>query len=66
MQVVRAHIVRGEARTLDEIPSASSLPAINNMIYVLKKDGKSRYLMLLTFTTYVNVGVCLPYAVYFV
>ncbi|CAG5120492.1 unnamed protein product, partial [Candidula unifasciata] len=39
-QVVRAHIVKDESRTLDEIPSGSMLPAINNFIYVLRKDGK--------------------------
>ncbi|CAG5114897.1 unnamed protein product, partial [Candidula unifasciata] len=39
-KVMRAHIVKGETRTLDEISSGSALPAINNVIYVLKKDKK--------------------------
>ncbi|KAH9491607.1 hypothetical protein Btru_031022 [Bulinus truncatus] len=39
-QVLRAHVIKNENRTLEQIPSRSALTAGYNVVYVMKKDGQ--------------------------
>ncbi|XP_055872602.1 uncharacterized protein LOC106073270 isoform X3 [Biomphalaria glabrata] len=38
--VLRAHVIKNENRTLEEIPSGAALTAGYNVVYVLKRDGQ--------------------------
>ena len=49
-QVLRAHVVPNETRTIDQLTansnSATELAALYNVIYVKKKDGRREHLFL--------------------